>query len=504
MAMRPLDRLFSIRAKLGAVIVFAVAVTILIMYVAVGFALRKSDRDRQFISAAQEATAVAAFAFRANGLPSVSLQHQMTEVSSPVVIADPASQYVYFQGFPTDAQGRLIAPTFDQIERLFQGRSSFDNGKVGTLGYVGVPVTRGQQIVGAVYIGYHVEGGGVFGAAKGTAHLIRSFWWQLLLGGAIAAFIALFLARILARGLTKPLRDMAQAASRMSRGDYRRVEVRSRDEVGRLAVAFNQMAGELEGVERLRRDLVANVSHELKTPISAIRARLENLLDGVEEPNPALLAVMVQQSERLSRLVEQLLDLSKLESGDVPLELEPVALGPLVQQVASEVAVARTDRGIEFRNEVPDDLAPVEADRERIHQVLFNLLDNAYRFISPGGVVTVRAVRENGTCEVTVEDDGPGVPPEHLPLIFERFYRVDPSRSREDGGTGIGLAISRSVVEAHGGRIWAESEQGHGARFRFTLPMARTPIDRLSEASRSLWIEDPVPVGRGARTKEDA
>jgi signal transduction histidine kinase len=230
------------------------------------------------------------------------------------------------------------------------------------------------------------------------------------------------------------------------------------------------MAGEMESMERLRRDLVANVSHELKTPISALRARLENIMDGVEPADPELLAVMLQQTERLTRLVDQLLDLSRLESGDVRLVREPLSLGPLVDRVLSEVRLARDDRGIIARNEVPPDLPFIDGDRERIHQLLFNLLDNAFRFTSPGGIVMVRAVRTGGACEVTVEDTGPGIPAEHLPYVFERFYRVEPSRSRDDGGTGIGLAIARSVVDAHGGRIWAESEEGAGSRFRFVLP----------------------------------
>jgi signal transduction histidine kinase len=195
----------------------------------------------------------------------------------------------------------------------------------------------------------------------------------------------------------------------------------------------------------------------------------------VEDPNPALISVMLQQSERLSRLVDQLLDLSRLEAGDVPLEIEPVPLGLLVERVIKEVEVARPDeaREVAVRNEVPAHLPPVEADRERIHQVLFNLLENAMRFTPPGGKITVRAVRENGGCAISVEDTGPGIGKEHIPLVFERFYRVDPSRSRDDGGTGLGLAIARSVVEAHGGRIWAESEE-QGARFTFVLPMSGT------------------------------
>ena len=291
---------------------------------------------------------------------------------------------------------------------------------------------------------------------------------------------------------------MAAAARSMARGDYRRrVRVRSRDEVGQLAEGFNRMASEMEGLERLRRDLVANVSHELKTPISAIRAHLENLQDGVEQPDPALLAAMVRQSERLSGLVDQLLDLSRLESGDVPLKLEPVHVRPLVDQVASEIEVARSARAIRLENLVASDLPPIQADRERIHQVLFNLLDNACRFSPPGSAVTVRAIRLNGSFEVVVEDDGPGIPQEHLARVFERFYRVDPARSREDGGTGIGLAIAKSVVEAHGGTIWAESP-GNGARFRFVLPVAGP--GQPTAAGNGEW-PGGTPSGEG-RTKD--
>ena len=232
------------------------------------------------------------------------------------------------------------------------------------------------------------------------------------------------------------------------------------------------MSGELENLERSRRDLVANVSHELKTPIAAIRAHLENLLDGVEQPDPKTLQVMLTQTERLSRLIEQLLELSRLESGELPLLREETPLAPLVTQVLSEIEVARSDRGVVVESALPTDLPPVDADRERVHQVLFNLVDNAVRFTPSGGAVTVSAQRHNGSVEIRVADTGVGIPPEHLPRLFERFYRADPARSREDGGTGIGLAIARSVVEAHGGHIRAESELGEGSVFTFDLPVA--------------------------------
>jgi signal transduction histidine kinase len=303
---------------------------------------------------------------------------------------------------------------------------------------------------------------------------IRDRLWQLLLAGAIAAAIALGLVRWLARGMTQPLRDMAAAARRMETGDYSaRVMTGSRDEVGQLAHAFNRMSAELEQLERLRRDLVANVSHELRTPISAIRARLENLLDGVEVPDPRTLEAMLAQTERLGRLVDQLLELSRLESGDLRLRREPVMLDQLVSEVVAELEVVRADRRVHLLGTLTGDLPVILADRERVHQVLFNLLDNALRFTPAGGEVRVTAERHNGSVDVHVWDTGPGIPPEHLARVFERFYRVDPARSRDDGGTGIGLAIARSVVEAHGGRIWAESEPGRGSVFTFELPVAR-------------------------------
>ncbi|HEU4526863.1 MAG TPA: ATP-binding protein [Actinomycetota bacterium] len=302
---------------------------------------------------------------------------------------------------------------------------------------------------------------------------IREHLLDLLLAGALGAGIALVIARLVARGMTQPLRDMAQAARRMETGDYgARVRTTSIDEVGQLAHAFNRMSDELEQVERLRRDLVANVSHELKTPISALRAHLENLLDGVERPDPETLQVMLVQSDRLGRLVDQLLELSRLESGDLPLQREEVALGPLVSEVLSEIEVARADRGVALERRLAQDLPAVLADRERIHQVLFNLLDNAVRFTPEGGRVTVSAERHDGAVDVRVADTGPGIAPEHLPRLFERFYRVDPARSQKEGGTGIGLAIARSVVEAHGGRIWADSSPGQGSVFTFELPVA--------------------------------
>jgi signal transduction histidine kinase len=466
--LRPLDRLPSIRAKLGIVIVFAVGVTILLMYVAIGLTFRHQDQLAQLDALTNEAKTVAVVGFDKTGAVTPALRrviHQYTPKA--VVLRADGSTIVADFALPPGADHvlRTGAPESGSFEKLY---------------YAGVPVYRNGAIVAAVYLAHQGSGGGFVGTLRGTAGVVRRNMWQLLAAGAAAAVVALILARLLARGMTQPLRDMARAAERLARSDYsERVPVTSRDELGRTAETFNRMATELESVERLRRDLIANVSHELKTPISALRAHLENLLDGVEEPNPDTLAVMLQQSERLGRLVEQLLDLSRLESGVVAFEPQPLSLQRVLQRVIGEVQVGR-DGGVQVQDRIPDGFPQVLADEERIHQLLFNLLDNALRFTPHGGRVTVTAIRHESECEVSVEDTGPGIPPKHQPFVFERFYRVDPSRSRSDGGTGIGLTIAKSVVEGHGGRIWVDRAQGGGAAFRFTLPLA--PIgtaDRL-------------------------
>jgi signal transduction histidine kinase len=353
-------------------------------------------------------------------------------------------------------------------------------GVVGNLTFASVRTSDG----GSVTVLQPSPTRGSLGRMSATLGFLQSVWWQFLLAGAVAGVISLLIARWLARGMTQPLRDMAAAVRRMEVGDYTaRVHTRSRDEVGQLAAAFNRMSAELEVLEQSRRDLVANVSHELKTPITAIRAHLENLADGVERPDHETLQVMLGQTERLGRLVDQLLDLSKLESGEVPLYIEPMVLRPVVDRVLSEIGVGRAVADVDIRIDVEEHLT-VNGDAERIHQVLYNLVDNAIRFTPPGGAVAVSAARSGDRVRVAVADTGVGVAPEHLPRLFERFYRADPSRSREDGGgTGIGLAIARSIVEGHAGRITAASQPGGGATFTFDLPAAEVAVPATDRRS---------------------
>jgi signal transduction histidine kinase len=317
--------------------------------------------------------------------------------------------------------------------------------------------------------------GFVIAAAVGATVFV--FWVFLHLGvwpsvsGIIAAIVAMGPVWFLSRGLTSPLREMAAAADAMATGDYsRRVTATSRDEVGALAQAFNEMAAELAETDRQRRDLVANVSHELRTPIAALQVQLENLVDGVSNPDPATFRVMLAQVERLGRLVKQLLDLSRLESGAVPLERSQFRVEPLLTHAVREQQLHGAPVAVEVTVE-PTDLT-ADGDPERVHQVVANLLENAVRYTPMGGTVEVQARRTESGVVIEVLDEGPGIPDDERARVFERFYRADAARAVGDGGAGLGLAIARWIVDLHGGDIRPEPRLPQGCRMVVTLPVA--------------------------------
>jgi signal transduction histidine kinase len=292
-----------------------------------------------------------------------------------------------------------------------------------------------------------------------------------VLTGIAAALLALGMVQLLAHGMTSPLREMVAATREMARGKYnRRVTATSRDEVGELASAFNAMAAELAEVDRLRRDIVANVSHELRTPLGALRAKLENLVDDVEEADQATLRAMLQQVERLSNLVSQLLDLSKLEAGAVPLQRSSFQAALLLAQVADEWRTRAEIRDIRVETAVEPETLALQGDEQRLRQVLSNLVANAIRHSPRGGRVVVRAAEDGDAVCLEVSDDGPGIPAGESERVFERFYRSDAARSSAEGGSGLGLAIARWIVELHGGSIRVAADQQEGCRVIVALP----------------------------------
>ncbi|NOZ50590.1 MAG: HAMP domain-containing protein [Chloroflexi bacterium] len=296
-----------------------------------------------------------------------------------------------------------------------------------------------------------------------------------LTAAAVALLAAIGISLFTARRIIMPIRTMMQASREVAAGHFdQRVSIQSQDELGELARSFNQMASELARTEQRRMELIGDVAHELRTPLSNMRAVMEGLADGVLPAEPATYQNVQKEIMRLQRLVQDLQELSRAEADRLTLHPHPVRPLTLVENASKRLQLQYEDKGVPLIVEIAPDLPPVMADPARITQVMLNLLGNALQYTPTGGRVTVRAQHDGRYVIFEVADTGLGVPAADLPHLFERFYRVDKSRSRASGGSGIGLTISKHIVEAHGGRIWAQSEGvGRGSSFTFTLPVNR-------------------------------
>jgi two-component system OmpR family sensor kinase/two-component system sensor histidine kinase BaeS len=279
---------------------------------------------------------------------------------------------------------------------------------------------------------------------------------------------------LLFRSIVAPLRRVTAASHRIASGDLTaRAPVQGYDEVAELGDAFNHMADSLSRAEEARRNQVADVAHELRTPLTVLQGALEAMLDGVYRADRENLLALLAQARTLGRLVEDLRVLALADAGQLRLQTAPLGLVALLGESAEAYALQGAERGVTIRLEVPSALPSVEADRDRVSQVIANLLANALQYVGEGGHITLRAESGEGEVRVAVIDDGPGLPPESLAHVFERFWRGDRAARRVAGGSGLGLAIARSLVEAHGGRIWVESVAGEGSTFAFALPFSR-------------------------------
>ncbi len=300
---------------------------------------------------------------------------------------------------------------------------------------------------------------------------------SLIYAGIAAGLGGLLVVSILSRRTLTPVRALSTAARRLGGGDLsQRVPAPGNDEVGQLGHSFNSMAAGLEKAEQQRKNLVADVAHELRTPLSNIQGYVEAMRDGVLEPDQATLDTVHAQTMHLGRLVEDLRLLAQTESEDFRLNLEQESLGDVLRHSVEGFRARSSSIDVGLNLDIPDELPMLLIDRTRISQVLGNLLENAVRHSSSGGEVNVVAGVSEGRVVVTVADGGDGIAPEDIAHVFDRFYRADPSRTRATGGAGLGLTIAKKIVEAHGGEIRAESVKGQGSRFIFELPVTREGV----------------------------
>ena len=298
----------------------------------------------------------------------------------------------------------------------------------------------------------------------------------------IAAFIAaVTVSIIVSQRIVAPIRNMMSASQRIADGHYdERVDLPGgkigddTDELGQLAMSFNQMAEKLEHTEEMRRQLIGDVAHELRTPLTTIQGSMEGLMDGVLPPDEETYQNVYREAARMQKLVRDLQELSRVEAGVVVIEPTVVNMSDLAESACGQLERQYLEKGVDLSNEVGDDLPLVLADEDRIGQVLLNLIGNGLQYTPPGGSVRITSRSVEGFVETSVEDFGIGINPDDIPHIFTRFYRVDKSRSRVGGGSGIGLTIAKHLVEASGGQIWAKSPGiGKGSTFSFTLPKAK-------------------------------
>jgi len=365
-----------------------------------------------------------------------------------------------------DAQGTVVADSAGQ-----------DVGK--TLASadlaVGEPVVVGSQQVGTLLPLYASTN-----TPNAAGDFISAINQSTLLAGGIAALVALVLGSVLFFQIVSPVQRLTSAAKKIADGDLsQRIPTQSRDEIGALATSFNQMADSLAQHEELRRNLIADVAHELRTPLTVIQGNLEAMLDGILPTSPQEIATLRDETALLARLVSDLRLLSLAEAGQLKLERDKTDPAELVTHAVEPFRLQAQSSQIELTMDIAPNLPSVHVDADRIAQVIRNLLSNALRHTPARGRVTVTCGKDKSqSLLITVSDTGEGIPPIDLPYVFDRFYRADKSRSRASGGSGIGLAIVKQLVEAHGGRVWAESPifqsrdvVSFGTRFLVSLPL---------------------------------
>jgi signal transduction histidine kinase len=301
----------------------------------------------------------------------------------------------------------------------------------------------------------------------------------ILLGTIGAVVVAAVASYVVSGRLPETIARMADAARRIAAGEYsQRVEYPTDDEIGEFAHSFNEMAARLEETEFVRRELLANISHELRTPLTSIQGYMEGMIDGVVPADPETFQLVHREAARLARLVANIERLSRVEAGTERIEPHPLDARRVVDDVADHLRPQLEQKQLDLALELPADLPMVFADEDRLVQVLTNLVGNSFQYTPAGGHVTVSAAARDGRMVFAVQDDGIGVPPDDLPHIFERFYRVDKSRSAAGGGAGIGLTLTKSLVAQMGGSVWAESVLGEWTRISFSLP---TTVAKLGD-----------------------
>jgi signal transduction histidine kinase len=325
-------------------------------------------------------------------------------------------------------------------------------------------------------VGYlYTVHGGVPGLSKTALQITyQSIGQYFIRAGLVAVGIAIVLTFFLSRRILSPVKALTTAARQFGKGDFsHRVTYQGGGEIGELSRSFNSMAQNLEKNEQLRRNMVADVAHELRTPVSNLRGYLEAISDGLVKPDEETIRSLNEEAASLANLVGDLQELTLADAGKLNMTIQPEDISHIVKETLAAVQTKAAHKELTITSNLPDELPLVDIDALRIRQVLNNLLNNALAHTGKGGIITVSGRHQEDKVFISVSDTGEGIAPEHLPMIFERFYRVDKSRTRATGGSGLGLTIAKRIVDAHGGTISVTSELGKGSTFTFSIPVIK-------------------------------
>lgn len=333
-------------------------------------------------------------------------------------------------------------------------------------------------VIDGATVGYFEENRDPFPQPPGP---IRAIGWEhiLLLIAVVGGSIGILFGTLMSRTLVAPLNALVTTANEIGAGNWAsRVTVKGTAETRSLAQSFNTMVDQLQRNESLRRNMVADIAHELRTPITALQANIYAILDDAYPMTKEEIAGLYEQTRMLSRLVQDLHELSQAESGQLALDRHAENLGETLAEMIAPFRSVAESKNVRLEVEIPPQLPLVLVDEQRINQVMHNLLNNALRHTPSGGTIRIRAFAQDNTLGIEIHDTGEGIPPEHLPNVFERFYRVDYARSRKTGGMGLGLAITKAIVEAHNGSISIASKgiPGEGTTFTIQLPLVRDAV----------------------------
>ncbi len=382
--------------------------------------------------------------------------------------------------FPSDHDAPGVAPSGEHNRRSLFGLADADGNVLvsidptypqgsslpANLLAAGTPIVVNGNQVGTLLTARQLPG-----FSPEESRFLERTTHALVLAVVIALVAALIIGILLARTLTHPLHALTLAAGRIAQGQLeQQVKVTSRDEIGQLAASFNRMSQEVARVNQLRRQMTADIAHDLRTPLTVIAGYVESMRDGVLQPTPERFALIYAEIERLQNLVGDLRMLSQVDAGELPLSPQRISPRTLLERAAALYRHHAERQKVKVSVDANGGLPDIRVDEARMMQILDNLLSNALRYTPEGGRILLSAQASKGTVDITVQDTGIGIAAQELPYIFDRFYRADPSRHTEGGETGLGLAIVKALTEAQGGRVWAESTFGKGTSIHVELP----------------------------------